>query len=40
MREHLYTVVTCTDGVTMDVGPCLLLAANCVMCYQLGTFDL
>ena len=39
-RVCLCTIVTCTDGVIMDICPCLLLVANLVIGHWPGLFHL
>ena len=39
-RVHLYTIIICTDGMTIVMCPCMLLAAICAVCHWLDVCEL
>ena len=38
-RVYLYIMMGCTDGVTIVMCPCVLLAAIVMLCYQLTVYS-
>ena len=39
-RVHIYLIMVCTDGVSIDRCPCVLLAATSVVCHWLTVYCL